>query len=482
MKHFGKIAPAACVVAALSVSCAQDEADLYETARTLDKAYLAGSGGDAGSCPNPGFCADTGNHGDTADAYNPSCNPQACDDGDKSTIDECAPDGVTCLHTFDRYYTERRCEWGKFCCPSKMYGEACGQVGTCRSHLCEDLDEATVDICQDDGDTCWHHFDKRKEGKDCRFSPPSDHCCDDGRFHADCFFQYRRFCPPSFQDYCMDGDPTTRDFCEHFAFYPGWYGAPQSWECRWEFMGPEGAACNNGKYCCDLDHTSHLDCDSAAEDYWGALATAVLPALEKGFAVWRSSAQIYSGRIIAIALIVEGNSVWGAKHAFSSELFDVIGEGPNRWKITEAISGAVRAGLEKYERSFRVPGFPAFPAFAAFPGPNAPPMPGHLPMAATLGDLTGLTPAGLKSGIMDRLGDLKDSPGAETAAQTIAHAVSVGFLAWRTTGNAFVLGAGPVPTFAPPYVPVGPVVNGHLLQTAVFATTANITITAPPTP
>ena len=49
----------------------------------------------------------------------------------------------------------------------------------------------------------------------------------------------------------------------------------------------------------------------------------------------------------------------------------------------------------------------------------------------------------------------------EAAFGAIGTAVAMAFLMWLPSQQIMnVLGKGPVPTYAPPYVPVGPVLNG----------------------
>ena len=110
---------------------------------------------------------------------------------------------------------------------------------------------------------------------------------------------------------------------------------------------------------------------------------------------------------------------------------------------------------------------PPLPPFAAFPGPQAPPVP-NVPMplitcpSATMSDLT---PGPLKQAMIDKLGD-KDALHHEVLFDSIAIGFSLAFLLWLGTQPIMlVMGKGPIPSFAPPYVPVGPVVMGDNIPT-----------------
>jgi hypothetical protein len=105
---------------------------------------------------------------------------------------------------------------------------------------------------------------------------------------------------------------------------------------------------------------------------------------------------------------------------------------------------------------------PWYPAFAAFPGPMAPPMPNVPTPLITLPQTPGpILQESIRSGIKKNARKL-------VSAGTVADAIATGFLMMFMTWVAGitvknVMGKGPVPSFAPPYVPVGPVVMGDNL-------------------
>jgi len=104
-----------------------------------------------------------------------------------------------------------------------------------------------------------------------------------------------------------------------------------------------------------------------------------------------------------------------------------------------------------------------YPAFASFPGPVAPPTPNvPLPLASgtSVGDpmmkkdvLATLMLSNLSTGTPDALTNLLFGKLAEGFCAV--------FEQWKgTTMIQNVRGTGPVPSFAPPFAPVGPVVGG----------------------
>jgi hypothetical protein len=134
---------------------------------------------------------------------------------------------------------------------------------------------------------------------------------------------------------------------------------------------------------------------------------------------------------------------------------------PQEIKYTAAIANAIGNGWLAWQNSIKVPGLPWYPAFAAFPAPVAPPMP-NVPtplISLTSVDAT-LSPGALKGAMTGNLGD-PTALHAEDLFDAIAKAFNTVFTTYKaTTIVKNVLGTGPVPTFAPPAVPVGPVVGG----------------------
>jgi hypothetical protein len=132
--------------------------------------------------------------------------------------------------------------------------------------------------------------------------------------------------------------------------------------------------------------------------------------------------------------------------------------------ISKAIGGALANCWQEWQASVRVPGLLWYPAFAAVPGPHAPPRPNvPTPMSALVSSRSLLSPDYLKAAMARRL------PQAVPYANELFTSVAEGFSKavdfWlpmqMVTG---VFGRGPIPSFAPPYVPVGSVVGGVTIE------------------
>ncbi len=143
---------------------------------------------------------------------------------------------------------------------------------------------------------------------------------------------------------------------------------------------------------------------------------------------------------------------------------------PKKRENFQKYSDAVAKGLGKVFKDFQdkvmIPGLPWCPAFTFFPGPMAPPMPiqAGTPMITCLSALVAkiLTPEMIKSAMVDELdGGVKDKDKGkfhEALFDALGTCFSMAFTIWLPSQMVqLVMLGGPIPSFAPPYVPGGPV-------------------------
>jgi len=134
-------------------------------------------------------------------------------------------------------------------------------------------------------------------------------------------------------------------------------------------------------------------------------------------------------------------------------------------KYSKAIAQVVSTAWQQWQMGLM--GQLMYPAFAAFPGPMAPPTP-CVPMPLIAFSSPGeamLSPAALKSQMIAALAD-PDALHHKELFDAVAQAFNTTFTLFKaTTMVQNVLGTGPIPTFAPPFVPVGPVVGGTSVPT-----------------
>ena len=194
-----------------------------------------------------------------------------------------------------------------------------------------------------------------------------------------------------------------------------------------------------------------------------------------GFAhnMWKLQAKFQNIQVMAVSAIGTPGCLSGP------DLEGLIKQAPmcatmtgNMAKHRDAVAKGVGECFKKWQDKVTVPGLPWYPAFAAFPGPMAPPMPNVptpliaciSPMAASICapmDMKSAMGNALDSGLKNKDNDKQ----YEALHEAIATVLSAGFTIWLAAQQVMmVMGKGPIPTFAPPYVPVGPVVGGDILS------------------
>lgn len=132
-------------------------------------------------------------------------------------------------------------------------------------------------------------------------------------------------------------------------------------------------------------------------------------------------------------------------------------------RYSTAIAGAVDRQWKLWQAG--VAGTLSYPSLGAVAAPLAPPT-ANVPqvlMALPSAGEAGLSPAALQA----EMHSLLDDPEARHAGvlfESVAVAFSNAFQKFKSTSLVQnVLGTGPVPTFAPPAVPAGPVVGGSVI-------------------
>lgn len=199
----------------------------------------------------------------------------------------------------------------------------------------------------------------------------------------------------------------------------------------------------------------------------------LIDAVEYAFNLWRPSLGFSKIKING-PVAVGSKGCLGSNGADFEKIFmsypgHASIKGKNYLKWREAVGKGVNKCLKKYIDGVTVTGAPWYPAFAVFPGPVAPPMPNVTwPLIACpsngIADITVMTK--LKKAMLNEfdsgLAEKCHDDIHESVFEAIATCLSVGFLIWVSTQMVnLVMGTGQIPSFAPPVVPGGPVVNGQ---------------------
>ena len=134
--------------------------------------------------------------------------------------------------------------------------------------------------------------------------------------------------------------------------------------------------------------------------------------------------------------------------------------------IALAASQGIGTNFALWQAGVTVPGLPWYPTFAAFPGPFAPPTP-NLPtgiLALPSSGLLGIVVSTKLQSAMEQAAPAGVRASAGSAFRDIALQVASFFqTSLATTIVQNVLGQGPVPSFAPPAIPVGSVIGGSTI-------------------
>ncbi len=205
----------------------------------------------------------------------------------------------------------------------------------------------------------------------------------------------------------------------------------------------------------------HVDTAKKLHGQFDKYIDGISDAICGGIDKWRMQAKFSNLKVMSVSAIGAPGCLKGPKLK-SLIMMQAPKSKKNEKKYSDAIAKHISEAWDKWQGKVTVPGLPWYPAFAAFPGPMAPPMP-NVPMPLLLcpsAMMSEMTPTKLKDGMVKKLNKKKWYHHKELF-DSIGTALSVCFLLWLLSQQVMnVLGKGPIPSFAPPYVPVGPVVGG----------------------
>ena len=210
-------------------------------------------------------------------------------------------------------------------------------------------------------------------------------------------------------------------------------------------------------------------CDKVGQDFKD-FHDAMIDAVAFAHNAWKMQAKFDGLKVMAVLAIGAPGCLKGP--ALESDIQNApqcAAFTGNMAKHRDAVAKGVSKCFKNWQDQVMVPGLPWYPAFAAFPGPMAPPMP-NVPMplitcvSAKMTEI--LLPGPMTDAMDDALdGGMKDKDPEKhfhALHDAIATVLSLAFLMWLPSQQvSLVLGKGPIPTFAPPVVPVGPVLGGE---------------------
>lgn len=191
-------------------------------------------------------------------------------------------------------------------------------------------------------------------------------------------------------------------------------------------------------------------------NYIATMCGAVAQAVDS----WRKAAHLDGVKIMAVS------AIGGKLRSGVSIEQQILQRAPAGWEpYNRAIAAGVHNQFHSFANEVTVPGLPWYPAFAAFPAPVAPPMPNQPTPLMTIASTASrhLKEGAITDMIYNKMPNPKPSCGKEVAV-AIGFGIEKAAFVWLVAQQVMnVMGKGPVPSFAPPYVPVGPVVNGDII-------------------
>jgi hypothetical protein len=206
------------------------------------------------------------------------------------------------------------------------------------------------------------------------------------------------------------------------------------------------------------------DCDyqRTMNDDLGKVFDVVCESLKYIFDQWRSLA-FFTGVVINSVTATGGRLAGPSLDTFAAAAPGL--QGLSGWGkgLCDGVVGGFSAAWKDYCLSVSVPGLPWYPQFAALPMPMAPPTPNiPTPFQALAGNLNLLSSNQL-SNAMTAKGSM-NTPYQKELFTAVAEVLATALTMWRGAQQVtHVMGTGPIPSFAPPFVPVGPVVGGTVL-------------------
>lgn len=196
-------------------------------------------------------------------------------------------------------------------------------------------------------------------------------------------------------------------------------------------------------------------------DQWAAWAGKAADRVPAMLQAGKRQTYVKGGDIRGPKLTITGLSFRGP--GADSQMSNLERQGvPTR--LIQALLGSVHLQLRDWGDNYRSTQPLAYPAFAAWPGPTADNVPSvPVPVGVAGGSLTvnsEVRSAKIEQRVRATLGGLADEPGASEAIRSFSTSAAAHIAHFLATTKLLVLGGGRAPTYAPPRVPVAPVVDG----------------------
>ena len=210
---------------------------------------------------------------------------------------------------------------------------------------------------------------------------------------------------------------------------------------------------------------------------WNLAAKLAQEAFRAAVNEWIGKARIQGGQVNGPAATLTPGSLVSDVN-LEREIAQKLGASSLPPEVSQVLARELAAAWNQWAAGFQLKLPKAYPSFAAVPGPAAPPTPaaaGAIPLSQ--GNSTGessLAAAILANRLASALRGSAIRFGAasvDQAVKSLAIWIDSSFTQWKGAVKLVgIMGKGPAPTFAPPYVPVAPVIKGENFSSGpVFA-------------
>ena len=198
---------------------------------------------------------------------------------------------------------------------------------------------------------------------------------------------------------------------------------------------------------------------------WSTVAKVTREAFQRGVNDWILGSRVQGGRILGPNGELTPGSLASTVN-FEPMIMMALIKAHAPQPLAMAVARELYGTWKEWSDGFRLSMPGAYPTFAAVPGPYAPPTPAvqtySLAQGSSVGDYrfrAAVCLDRLRTALRPYLA--RDTAGFEKELGGLAKWIEGSFQEWKTNARLVgVSGKGPAPTFAPPYVPVAPVVMG----------------------
>jgi hypothetical protein len=203
----------------------------------------------------------------------------------------------------------------------------------------------------------------------------------------------------------------------------------------------------------------HVDAQKMHIDKIGKYMDGVMSAIASAWGQWQTQATMVG--VVINAVTAMGGQIIGPPLT-PLILASAPKNTPNEMKYSNVIAQVIGTAWLSFTATVKIPGLPWYPAYAAVPSPMAPPVPNTpAPFALLTQVPVSISTNVMKPQMIAQLGD-PQAPLHKELFESICDSFEKTYNLWKTTTMVtnVLPTVAPVPTFAPPYVPVGPVVGG----------------------